>query len=168
MIYAFYNLLFQLSFLKIIINLENVFIEKISINNANECYQLDLKTIGLWNLQQWEEELKKKYVYAFACIKDYKMIGICVSQIIFSNAELTYFSIHPTFKRKGLGTKLFKEILKEFKMFAIEKIILEVSDKNQAALNFYDSFGFETVSIRERYYKDGSNALLQEKKLLKK
>ena len=143
-------------------------VKKITIKESKECHKIDLLTINLWNLKQWEKELRKKYVYAFACIKDYKMIGICVSQIIFSNAELTYFSIHPTFKRKGLGTKLFKEILKEFKMFAIEKIILEVSDKNQAALNFYDSFGFETVSIRERYYKDGSNALLQEKKLLKK
>ena len=148
--------------------MKNALIKKISINEAKECYQLDQKTIGLWNLQQWEEELKKNYVFAFACFKDYKIIGVCVSQIIFCNAELTYFSIHPIFRRKGLGTELFKEILKEFKMFEIEKIMLEVSDTNLAALNFYHSFGFETINIREKYYKDGANALLQEKKLLKK
>ena len=148
--------------------MKNILIKKISINDAKGCYQLDIKTIGLWNLKQWEEELKKKYVYAFACLREYRIIGICVSQIIFCNAELTYFSVHPSFQRKGLGTELFKEILKEFKMFAIEKITLEVSDKNKVAIDFYHSFGFKTVNIREKYYKDGSNALLQEKKLLKK
>ena len=144
------------------------YIKKITIKESKECHKIDLLTIKLWNLKQWEMELRKKYVYAFACFRNYEIIGVCVFQKIFCNAELTYLSIHPTFKRKGLGKKLLKEILKQCKSFAIEKILLEVSEKNLEALNFYHSFGFETIGIRKNYYKDGSNALLQEKKLLKK
>ena len=143
-------------------------VKKITTKAYKECHEIDLMTIKLWNLKQWEKELRKEYVYAFACFRNHEIVGVCVFQKIFCNAELTYLSIHPTFKRKGLGKKLLKEILKQCKRFAIEKILLEVSEKNLVALNFYHSFGFETIGIRKKYYKDGSNALLQEKKLLKK
>ena len=144
------------------------FVKKITIKESQECHEIDLKTIKLWNLKQWEKELRKNYVYAFACFRNYQIVGICVFQKIFCNAELTYLSIHPTYRRRGIGKKLLKETLKICESFDIEKIQLEVSDKNLDALNFYNAFGFETIGIRKKYYKDGSNALLQEKKLLKK
>ena len=143
-------------------------VKKISIKESKECHEIDLMTTRLWNLKQWEIELSKEYVYAFACFKSYRIIGVCVFQKIFCNAELIYLSIHPTFKRRGIGKKLLKETFKQCEGFAIEKIQLEVSDKNLDALNFYHAFGFKTIGIRKKYYKDGSNALLQEKKLLKK
>ena len=143
-------------------------VKKITRKESQECHEIDLMTIKLWNLQQWEKELRKNYVYAFACFRNYQIVGICVFQKIFCNAELTYLSIHPTYRRRGLGKKLLKETFKLCESFAIEKILLEVSDKNLDALNFYNAFGFETIGIRKKYYKDGSNALLQEKKLLKK
>ena len=143
-------------------------VKKITIKEFKECHEIDLMTIKLWNLKQWEKELRKNYVYAFACFRNYQIVGICVFQKIFCNAELTYLSIHPTFKRRGIGKKLLKETFKQCESFAIDKIQLEVSDKNLDALNFYNALGFETIGIRKKYYKDGSNALLQEKKLLKK
>ena len=142
--------------------------KKISLKESKECHEIDSITIGLWSFKQWEKELKKEYVYAFAYLKNRKIIGLCVFQKIFCNAEITYFSIHPTFQRKGFGKKLFRETFKQYKEFAIEKITLEVSEKNIAAINFYQFFGFKTIGIRKNYYKDGSNALLQEKELLKK
>ena len=143
-------------------------VKKITRKESQECHKIDLMTTKLWTLKQWEEELRKNYVYSFACFRNYQIVGICVFQKIFCNAELTYLSIHPTFKRRGLGKKLLKETFKQCESFAIEKIQLEVSDKNLDALNFYHAFGFKTIGIRKKYYKDGSNALLQEKKLLKK
>ena len=143
-------------------------VKKITRKESKECHQIDLMTIKLWNLTQWEKELRKNYVYAFACFKSYQIVGICVFQKIFCNAELTYLSIHPKFKRRGLGKKLLKETFQLCESFAIEKIQLEVSEKNLDALKFYQSLGFETKGIRKKYYKDGSDALLQEKILLKK
>ncbi len=143
-------------------------VKKITRKESQECHEIDSMTIKLWNLKQWEKELRKNYVYAFACFKNYQIVGICVFQKIFCNAELTYLSIHPIFKRRGLGKKLLKETFKQCERFDIEKIYLEVSENNLEAINFYHAFGFETIGIRKKYYKDGSNALLQEKKLLKK
>jgi len=45
---------------------------------------------------------------------------------------------------------------------------LEVSLSNVNAESFYNRFDFFTVGIRRNYYKDGSDALLKEKKLTTK
>jgi len=50
----------------------------------------------------------------------------------------------------------------------LNKLLLEVSQSNVIAERFYSRFDFSTVGIRKNYYKDGSNALLKEKKLTTK
>ena len=59
-------------------------------------------------------------------------------------------------------------LIKRCKELNIKKIILEVSETNDAAINFYNHFNFFTVGIRKKYYKDGSDAFLKEKFLIKK
>ena len=49
----------------------------------------------------------------------------------------------------------------------LNKLLLEVSDLNSIAENFYKQFNFLTVGRRKNYYKDGSDAVLKEKKLIK-
>ena len=59
-------------------------------------------------------------------------------------------------------------LIRECEKLNIKKLFLEVSQKNIIADNFYRKFDFLTVGIRKNYYKDGSNALLKEKKLTTK
>ena len=56
-------------------------------------------------------------------------------------------------------------LIKQCEKLNINKLFLEVSHKNVIAEKFYSRFDFSTVGIRRNYYKDGSDALLKEKKL---
>ena len=56
-------------------------------------------------------------------------------------------------------------LIKKCEKLNLNKILLEVSECNVTAERFYSSFDFSTVGIRKNYYKDGSHALLKEKKL---
>ena len=143
-------------------------IRKINSKNSKSCYELDLKTINHWNQNQWVNELEKDYVNAIAIYLNNSMAGVCVFLKIYDELEIRYLSIHPSYKRRGLGKKLINNIIKECKNERITRIILEVSSKNMQALSFYEYFGFETISIRKKYYRDGSDALLKEKKMLNK
>ena len=58
-----------------------------------------------------------------------------------------------------------RNLIKQCESLNINKLFLEVSQKNLSAEKFYESFDFSTVGIRRNYYKDGSDALLKEKKL---
>ena len=143
-------------------------IRKINSKNSKSCYELDLKTINHWNQNQWVNELEKDYVNAIAIYLNNSMAGVCVFLKMYDELEIRYLSVHPSYKRRGLGKKLINNIIKECKNERITRIILEVSSKNMQALSFYEYFGFETISIRKKYYRDGSDALLKEKKMLNK
>ena len=138
-------------------------IREIHPKNSNFCYEFDLKSLKLWTYSQWEYELNKDDVTAIGIFFNNSMKGVCVFHKIYDEIEIRYLAIHPSCKRKGLGKRLIYEIFKECKNENIKRIFLEVSLKNKQALSFYDYFGFKTISIRKKYYRDGSDALLKEK-----
>ena len=59
-------------------------------------------------------------------------------------------------------------LIQECEKLNLKKLLLEVSQSNDIAGKFYSSFDFFTVGIRKNYYKDGSDAVLKEKKLINK
>ena len=138
-------------------------IGEINPRNSKSCYELDLKSIKHWNQNQWKNELENDYVTAIGLYLDRSILGVCVFHKIFDEAEIRYLSVHPSYKRRGLGKKLIFNIFKKCRNENIKRIFLEVSTKNKQALSFYNYFGFKTISIRKKYYKDGSDALLKEK-----
>ena len=139
-------------------------IKEIESENSKLCYEFDSTTIKLWSQNQWQKELENDFVTTIGIYLNNKLLGLCVFQKIYDEAEIRYLSIHPSHKRKGLGKKLIYIFMKQCKSENIKRIFLEVSLKNKQALRFYEYFGFKTISIRKKYYKDGSDALLKEKK----
>ena len=57
-------------------------------------------------------------------------------------------------------------LIKKCENLNLKKLLLEVSRSNIIAERFYNRFDFFTVGIRKNYYKDGSDAVLKEKKLI--
>jgi len=133
-----------------------------SINSEN-CYELDLISLKHWNKNQWKNELEKDYVTSIGIFSNNLILGVCVFHKIYDEAEIRYLAVHPFYRGRGLGKKLIHKIFKECKKENIKRIFLEVSLKNKQALRFYDHFGFKTISVRKKYYRDGSDALLKEK-----
>ena len=138
-------------------------IKEIESENSKLCYEFDSTTIKLWSQNQWQKELENDFVTTIGIYLNNKLLGLCVFQKIYDEAEIRYLSIHPSHKRKGLGKKLIYIFMKQCKNENIKRIFLEVSLKNKQALRFYEYFGFKTISIRKKYYKDGSDALIKEK-----
>jgi phosphinothricin acetyltransferase len=57
---------------------------------------------------------------------------------------LTYF-ILPEYTRKGLGTKLFNELVSGGKDLGITNYLAHISSKNEQSLNFHKKHGFKEV-----------------------
>ena len=142
-------------------------IKEIDHNEFELCFELDSNTIRLWTKKQWECEFNKRGVKVVAIILRKEIIGIYVVQTIIDEAQINYFSIKQKFRRKGYGSHLMSYLIKQSKKLSIKKILLEVSETNSIAEVFYSKFNFLTVGRRKNYYKDGSDAVLKEKKLIK-
>jgi len=145
----------------------------LSIKHINEkdvdlCFELDSTTISLWSKKQWAKEFKKEGINVFGLLLSNLLVGICVFHVVLDEAQINFFVVNQKYRKKGFGSYLMSYLIKHCENLNINKLFLEVSQTNVTAEKFYSRFDFSTVGIRRNYYKDGSNALLKEKKLTTK
>ncbi len=67
---------------------------------------------------------------------------------------------------KGLGRKLVEALISQARRLGSEQIMLEVRIDNEPAIKLYQSFGFERIDVRKRYYQpDDVDALIMRLKI---
>ena len=142
----------------------------ISIKQINEhyidlCFELDSKTISLWSHKQWANEFKKEDTKVIGLLIANLIIGICVFQVVLDEAQINYFVVDQEYRKRGFGSHLMSYLINRCEKLNLNRLLLEVSESNDTAERFYGRFDFSTVGIRKNYYKDGSDAILKEKKL---
>ena len=88
--------------------------------------------------------------------------------MVLDEAQINFFVVNQKYRKKGFGSYLMSYLIKKCEKSNLKKLLLEVSQSNVTADRFYSRFDFSSVGIRKNYYKDGSHALLKEKKLTTK
>ena len=79
----------------------------------------------------------------------------------------TVYELHAIFvdsphRRAGLGRDLLNHLLGQLRELKVKQLWLEVSERNEHAVRLYQAVGGQVTGRRNRYYKDGSDALLFE------
>ncbi len=143
-------------------------IKELKVKDIDLCYEFDSNTISLWSKKQWADEFKKEGTKIVGLFFTNLVIGICVFQLVLDEAQINYFVVNKKFRKKGFGSLLMSYLIKKCEKLNLNKLLLEVSLSNVTAERFYTRFDFSTVGTRKNYYKDGSHALLKEKKLTTK
>ncbi|TVQ06397.1 MAG: ribosomal-protein-alanine N-acetyltransferase [Leptolyngbya sp. DLM2.Bin27] len=87
-------------------------------------------------------------------------IGLGCYWAILDEAHITVLAVDPRYQRRGLGKWLLVNLLIDAGERALTRATLEVRPSNSRALALYESFGFETLGRRRRYYTDGEDALI--------
>ena len=142
--------------------------KSIKEEDVDLCYELDSNTISFWSKRQWASELKKEGIKVFGISFEGLIVGICVFHVVLDEAQINYFVIEKKYRRRSFGSYLMSYLIRQCEKLNITKLFLEVSHSNVAAEKFYSRFDFLTIGIRRNYYKNGSDALLKEKKLITK
>ena len=93
-----------------------------------------------------------------------QIAGALVFQLVLDEAELATIAIHPAFRRRGIARKLLQTAIEAAHVEGTRIYHLEVRASNKPAQKLYESFGFEVVGRRPKYYKDiGEDAVLMTK-----
>lgn len=74
-------------------------------------------------------------------------------------------AVLPEMRGKGLAKQMIYYSERKAKEMGLNLLSLEVSENNPAAIQLYQSTGFQIIQMKNAYYKDGSNALVMRKKL---
>ena len=86
------------------------------------------------------------------------IVAYCMVKITDNEFEIINFAVAPLFQRKGRGKLILEFFLKQIPINS--SVFLEVKKSNAAAINLYNSTGFQIINIRYNYYKDGSDAFI--------
>jgi [ribosomal protein S18]-alanine N-acetyltransferase len=74
------------------------------------------------------------------------------------NAELASIAVNPRDRRQGVAETLLNHTLAELHSRRIKTWWLMVGVENEAAIRFYEKYGFKRQKILKRYYGPGRNA----------
>lgn len=106
-----------------------------------------------WSYQILVELLAQDSVDLLVIYQSEKVIGYCLYQHIFEQAEILRIGTHPDYQRQGVASKLFASLNSILKNEKIESLLLEVRADNAPAIALYEQQGFEVIHRRKGYYK---------------
>lgn len=81
-----------------------------------------------------------------------QVAGFAVFHRVMDEAELRNIAIDPAHQRKGIARALLQAGIRTLQESGARRLFLEVRSRNQPALAFYASAGFQLLYTRHNYY----------------
>ncbi len=114
-----------------------------------------------WSLESVTEEVTGPRRHAFvACDDDGALVGYVVAMQVDDVLALHRNAVVPQARRTGVARALLAAVQEAGREGGARRMLLEVSDGNEAALRFYAGAGFVEIDRRPGYYRDGTDALV--------
>ncbi len=133
---------------------------KMTKEDLPQVLSLDQKSfISPWDKGQFLYELEENpYAFLFVAKEDDKVVGLIDFWITFEFGSINQIAVLPEYQKKGIGSSLLREAFKMMLEEGVYEVTLEVRIHNKQAISFYESHGFQTKLIKERYYDNGDDA----------
>jgi len=126
------------------------------------CLALDGASLGgLWSAEQWRRELEDGQRPGLGLRRGEALLAMACAWLVVDELHITLVAVDPRHRRRGLGHRVLLELLAEGRRLGADRATLEVAADNAAATALYARCGFRTAGVRRRYYRDGSDALIQ-------
>jgi ribosomal-protein-alanine N-acetyltransferase len=84
-----------------------------------------------------------------ACVQ-----GFVVARVVGEEWEIENIAVSSPARKRGLGTRLLRELLDLARAQGAEAVVLEVRESNRAARALYHKWSFRESSRRKDYYHD--------------
>lgn len=84
--------------------------------------------------------------------RDAENHGYCVMMVGGGDAHVLNLCVKPESCGQGLGRIMLAHMIDKARHLAVETLLLEVRPSNHAAIQLYNSVGFNEIGIRKDYY----------------
>jgi len=118
-----------------------------------------------WKEGDFLSELSCGSSRLYAAFYEEDFTGFIAGRFCCGEGEINNIAVCRNFLRQGIGSVLLEYFIGKAQEENISKIVLEVSEKNTAALALYKKFSFNTVNIRKKFYNNKDDAYLMIKGL---
>lgn len=138
-----------------------IIFRKMTVNDVDAVSEIEIKSFVMpWKRDTFFEVARRKNTVYIVGELDEKIVAYAGAWLAFNEAEVMSVAVLPEYRGRGIGTKLFGELLKNCKQRGANAVTLEVRPSNTAAIKIYESFGLKSVGRRKGYYVDNSEDAL--------
>jgi len=120
-----------------------------------------------WPLSSVVAEIASAGRIVLVAVVDGEVVGYSVGMVAGEVVDLLRIGVAPSAQRRGLARSLLAALVDRATSAGAQRMLLEVSEENRPALALYAAEGFTEVDRRPRYYRDGSTALVLQRRLLR-
>ncbi len=130
-------------------------IREMTPQDAAAVEEVEIKCFSVpWSRESfWREAAESNTLYLVA-EEEGKIVGYIGAWILSGEGQVTNVAVHPSFRRRGIGEKLFAEFIACGIKRGMTAVTLEVRPSNKAAIALYEKFGLKSVGRRKGYYID--------------
>ena len=105
-----------------------------------------------WSYKTLSDLLKQDSINLLVVYQSDKVVGYCLYQVVFEQAEILRIGTHPDYQRQGIASKLFAVLNEQLQALKVESLLLEVRADNDPAIALYKKQQFNIIHRRKGYY----------------
>ncbi len=107
----------------------------------------------------WTEEdfircLRQRNCIGMVAEHDERVVGFMIYELHKTRLHIVNFAVHPTFRRRGVGTQMANKLIGKLSHQRRPRISLEVSENNLDGQLFWRRMGFRAVSTLKDFYDE--------------
>lgn len=135
---------------------------RLRVKDAEAMHELESICFSLpWSLEQCVRALMQRNFAAFGLWQDELLLAYISFFRSPEEIEILNLAVHPRGRRRGYASHMLHLLLQAGRKMGMQKAVLEVREKNIAAIALYEKAGFYMAGLRKRYYSDtGENAMI--------
>lgn len=129
-------------------------------DDSSQIYRIEKLVFpeSYWTREMIKQELQETSSRITWVIEEKELIGYCMVRFGPDEVHIINMAIEPKSQKMGIGQKLLFYFLDHIP--SKSSVFLEVKRGNYPAINLYLKAGFEEISIREKYYSTGEDAII--------
>lgn len=107
-----------------------------------------------WSEDESIRTLRNREVIGMVAELADEVVGVMIYELHKNRLHLIKFAVAPQARRQGIGSTMIEKLVSKLSHDRRNRIMLEVSESNLAALLFFKSQGFRAIKILRDYYED--------------
>lgn len=128
-------------------------IKPITLKDANIISLLHQNCfLKYWSDSEFIKLLKLNSTYAWGYYNKQELIAFIMINVILDESEILTICVDPNHRKQAIAQKLLSYVIDFLYTKKMNKLFLEVNEKNKIAQHLYNKLGFSNIAIRKNYY----------------